>query len=74
MIPGYDFYYSCPFCHCPAFFLKSKPNAGDPILSASVIKTDGKKPKSGSGDKIICGSCNENLPANLSILDIKQIQ
>lgn len=68
----YQFYYACPFCHLPAFYLKNKPNTGDPILSDDVVKTDNTKPK--NGERIVCGSCGEHLAAGLSILNILPIQ
>lgn len=68
----YIYLYRCPHCHGPAFYLKEKPNPGDPILSDDVIKNDGTKPK--MGERIICGSCGVHLAAGLSFSNILPVQ
>lgn len=55
-------YYECPVCKEPVFYLPTKPKAGDVIKASDIRLADGTAPfKDGDLFAPVCGHCGVRL-------------
>jgi len=64
--PKYKYYFECPKCNNPAFYIKKIPGIGDEFPVNNYLLINGKKPIAGQTMK--CGACaNERLSEQKNI-------